>query len=181
MVGIGVAFGWAALFDDRSTGWRICAATGLQTDVEVTRQQADPLTLSTISTLQSVVANSQTELSRTDYLSPEQLEVVAFFERSARQLNESVKSERGQLLHFDNMTIDKLNVRYYYTYNSRYDQIDREAALAEQARLVYDNICTDTAIRTVMDEYGLNYTYRYISSDFRHVGEVNGSIESCVP
>ena len=179
LVGVGVAFGLGSAFlmtDQRVDG---SAPLSVQTDVEVTRQQADPLTLSTISTLQSVVANSQTELSRTDDLSPEQLEVVAFFELSARQLNESVKSERGQLLHFDNMTIDKLNVRYYYTYNSRYDQIDREAALAEQARLVYDNICSDTAIRTLMDEYGLNYTYRYISSDFRHVGEVNGSIESC--
>ena len=156
LVGVGVAFGLGSAFlmtDQRVEG---SAPLSMQTDVEVTRQQADPLTLSTISTLQSVVANSQTELSRTDDLSPEQLEVVAFFERSARQLNESVKSERGQLLHFDNRTIDKLNVRYYYTYNSRYDQIDREAALAEQARLVYDNICTDTAIRTLMDEYGLN-------------------------
>ena len=99
LVGVGVAFGLGGAFlmtDQRVDG---SAPLSAQTNVEVTRQLADPLTLSTISTLQSVVANSQTELSWTDDLSPEQLEVVASFERSAQQFNESVKSERGQLLH----------------------------------------------------------------------------------
>lgn len=98
LVGVGVAFGLGSAFlktDQRVDG---SAPLSVQTNVEVTRQQTDPMTLSIISTLQSVVANSQTQLSRTDDLSPEQLEVVAFFERSARQLNESVKSELGQLL-----------------------------------------------------------------------------------
>ena len=71
LVGVGVPFGLGSAFlmtDQRVDG---SAPQSVQTDVEVTRQQAVSLTLSTISTLQSVVANSQTELSRTDDLSPE--------------------------------------------------------------------------------------------------------------
>ncbi|MCF6443435.1 hypothetical protein [Nereida sp. MMG025] len=187
LVGAGVAFGLGSAFlmgggetqAPQQQAEMATQAAETQDAAEVTRQAADPLTLNTISKLNAVVSKAQTPLTRTEDLTDEQLEVIAFFERTAREMNESGQARGGQALRFNNMTIDRLNVRYYYTVGQTFDRISPAAVMAEQDALVHEQICNDASIQTLMRDYGFEYTYRYASQDFRFVGEVKGDLAKC--
>lgn len=185
LVAAGIAFGLGSAFlmgGDSEAPVQEAAAPMVEAEpaqADVTRQAADPLTLNTISRLNEVVSRSQEPLARTEDLTEEQLEVIAFFERTAREMNESGESRGGQALRFNNMTIDKLNVRYYYTIGNRFDQLSPTAVMAEQDTLVHQQICSDASIQTLMRDYGFKYTYRYASQDYRFVGEIAGDLAKC--
>jgi len=151
----------------------------------VTRGQTDLATASpaavtsTAEQLRSIVAVSMEPLERTSSLSDEQLEVIAFFERSAREYNQAYDPNLGAALRFSNMAIDRLNVRYYYIVGADYDEMDRTAVIEEQRASVVDNICSSPAIRTLMTDYDFRYTYTYLSADHRQVGQITTNALTC--
>lgn len=129
--------------------------------------------------ISQIVALSQEPLRRTEELSPMQREAIAFFERIARKQNAQRGAETGDGLRFNNMAVDQLNVRYFYTVDAPYRAMNRGALLAEQERLVVANLCESEAIRTLMTEYGFKYDYSYVSSDGRLAGRVMADAGSC--
>ena len=166
--------------DDNPPPAAVTAAA--QTPEPVTRAASRPTEIAagnTVETLNRLVALSQTPLDRSQDLSPMQLEAIAFFERIARQQNESKRSDVGSGIRFANMAVQKLNVRYYSTVDRPYSALDRDALLDKQRELVRRNLCGSEAIVTLMKDYGFRYDYMYVSADGRFVGEVVGDAEMC--
>ena len=152
--------------------------------VEVTRGTTDLSATatgvaSTADQLRNIVAVSMEPIERTNQLTDEQLEVIAFFERSAREYNQAYDPNLGAALRFSNMAIDRLNVRYFYVIGADYAEMDRDEVIAEQRASVIENICGSSAIRTLMEDYDFRYTYTYLSADNRQVGEIIGNALSC--
>lgn len=113
-------------------------------------------------------------------LSPLQLQVISYFERSARDLNQSNTAQVGALLQFSNMSIDRLNVQYFYRFGRDYAALDRNALMAIQEALVRDNVCNTPSILTLMEEYGFRYSYTYTSYDHRLVGVIEADASTCL-
>lgn len=149
---------------------------------QVTRAASDLSGVGPVSTadqLASIVQQSIEPLERSDDLTPEQLEVIAFFERSARQLNEANERTAGSLLRFSNMSIDQLNVKYFYQFGQNYGDLRAAELIAEQNRLVRDNVCNTASILTLMTDFDFTYTYTYTSDDHRLVGVVEADASTC--
>jgi hypothetical protein len=149
---------------------------------QVSRTEADLTSTaqpSTADRINQIVALSQQPLTRDQELTPMQREAVAFFERIARQQNQSPRENVGEGLRFSNMAVDQLNVRYFYTVDAPYWQLDRAALLGAQEELVIANLCQSEAIRTLMDDYGFRYDYNYVTVDGRFAGRVSANRGSC--
>lgn len=146
--------------------------------VEVTRAAGTAVQLGAADKIHAIIAQTEDSIQSQDPLTPEQQEVVAFFEKVARDRN-AAGGTTGQAVNFDNLTIDRLNVKYYYSTAARYNDLDVPALLDEQKQLVQANICNQESIRTLITEYELEYTYRFISNDFRFIGEVAGDVSAC--
>ena len=146
---------------------------------QVTRAIVNPLPLGAADRIHAIISQTEDTIDSVQPLTPEQEEVVAFFEKIARDRNAEGTTTPDALVSFDNLTIDGLTVRYYYTTADRYDDLDRATLLSEQAALVQSNICNQASIRQLISEYGVGYNYRFISKDFRFIGEVTGDLEIC--
>jgi hypothetical protein len=118
-------------------------------------------------------------LGRTKALTDEQLEFIAFFERTARELNEGGSQHVGDDLIFDHLAIDALNVKYYYTIDRPFERINPRVLLDEQRELVERTLCADDTLKLLITEYGFNYSYSYLSQDSRLVGRYNANIGHC--
>lgn len=145
----------------------------------VTRTTNDLDQISPIGQIDAIVSMSQAGLQRQQDLSPEQLEVIAFFESTARQMNQTNREKSADQVQFNNMAIDRLRVLYYYTVPARYDELDQNAVMMAQADLVTDTLCNGESIRTLMEDYGFSYTYTYVSSDLRKIGSVQADASIC--
>jgi hypothetical protein len=150
-----------------------------ETEPQVTRAVANAVPLGAADRIHAIIAQSEDTIDSVQTLTPEQEEVVAFFEKIARDRNAEGTATPDARISFDNITIDRLTVRYYYTTSDRYEDLDRDALLAEQAVLVHDNICHQESMRRLISEFGVDYNYRFISKDFRFIGEVHGDLENC--
>lgn len=145
----------------------------------VARASNDLGDISPIGQIEAIVAMSEAGLQREQEMTPEQLEVIAFFENTAREMNQTGREKSSDQVQFNNMAVDQLRVLYYYTVPARYDQLDHEAIMSAQADLVTDTLCQGEAIRTLMTDYGFKYSYTYVSSDLRKIGTVQADASSC--
>lgn len=129
--------------------------------------------------LQEIVARSQQSLRRTSSLTPEQEEAIAFFERLARQHNESDRDEKGSLLRFSNMAVDSLTVKYFFRIDAPFWSF-KPAELDEVlTQHVAGMLCDSEAVRTLMSEYGFRYEYFYVASDDRLVARKEANAGFC--
>lgn len=168
---------------ERASQTQVAAApVAAPTTDQVSRTEADLTSTaqpSTADRINQIVALSQQPLTRDQELTPMQREAVAFFERIARQQNQSPRENVGEGLRFSNMAVDQLSVRYFYTVDAPYWQLDRAALLGAQEERVIATLCQSEAIRTLMDDYGFRYDYNYVTADGRFAGRVSANRGSC--
>lgn len=145
---------------------------------EVSRAMNTNVALGAADQIHALMSQTEDAMANEIELTPEQREVVAIFESTARTRNAEGSSSDGRV-NFDNLTINDLNVRYYYSTAAHFDALDVQDLLAEQKLLVQDNICNQDSIRTLITEFDVSYTYRFLSADFRYIGEVNGDVTAC--
>lgn len=146
---------------------------------QVTRASVDLSDVSPVDQIESIVALSEDGLSQDQELSDEQREVIAFFEDTAREMNEADRDRTNDSVQFSNMAVSNLEVRYFYTVPARFDALDVDTIMASQSDLVMQTLCQGDAIKTLMEEYGFKYTYNYISADFRMIGAVQADASTC--
>ncbi|MEJ6398839.1 hypothetical protein [Yoonia sp. 208BN28-4] len=146
--------------------------------IEVTRAAGTAVQLGAADRIHAIIQQTDDSIDSQEPLTPEQQEVVAFFEKIARDRN-AQGGTQDATINFDNLTIERLNVKYYYSTAADYRDVDVPGLMAEQRQLVQSNICNQTSIRTLIAEYDLEYTYRFLSNDFRYIGEVVGDVAAC--
>lgn len=151
-------------------------ATGSQT---VTSADINLLGQTTAEQIGRIVAISQRGLGRTEELTPEQEEIVTFFERTARQMNQQDKTASNGHIQFSNMAVRGLNVRYFYRVPQDYGDVKTAALLNSQQGIVRRTLCDNTAIRTLLSDYGFAYTYTYVSDDSRQIGQISADASVC--
>lgn len=145
----------------------------------VSRNSTDLNAISPIGQIEAIVAMSEAGLKRETEMTPEQLEAIAFFENTAREMNQTSREKSADQVQFNNMAVADLQVLYYYTVPARYDALNRDAIMAAQEKLVTATLCNGAAIRTLMQDYGFEYTYTYVSADLRKIGEVTANAQTC--
>lgn len=116
---------------------------------------------------------------RSKPLTPEQKEIVAFFERTAREMNEAGGQRLSADLEFDHLAIDGLRVRYFYTVRKLYQDLNPRLVLNEQTRYITQTLCSDPAGRQLIEDYGFDYSYSYLSKEHRLIGRINGDLGRC--
>lgn len=146
----------------------------------VTRTDINLLGQSTAQQLQRIVALSADGLSQTPELTPEQQEIVTFFERAAREMNQTTdRSDESAFVQFSNMAVQGLRVRYFYRVGQTFDAVNRNALLTEQQAVMKQTLCGNDAVRTLLTDYGFEYTYTYVSADSRYVGALEADKAAC--
>ena len=118
-------------------------------------------------------------MNQTDELSIEQQEIVKFFERTARQMNQQDKMASNGHIQFSNMAVRGLNVRYFYRVPQDYVEVNSTALLNSQQAKVRRTLCENTAIRTLLSDYDFAYTYTYVSEDSRQLGQISADARIC--
>ncbi len=146
---------------------------------QVTRATTDLTAVSAVDQIQAIVALSEQGLNQDQELSDEQREVIAFFEDTAREMNEADRDRNSDTVQFSNMAVSDLKVRYFYTVPARYDALNVDEIMSAQASLVTETLCQGDAIQTLMQDYGFEYVYTYISSDQRMIGAVHANAATC--
>ncbi|MEY1555531.1 hypothetical protein AB3Y40_07835 [Yoonia sp. R2331] len=146
---------------------------------QVTRATTDLTEVSPVNQIEAIVALSEQGLSQDQELSDEQREVIAFFEDTARAMNEADRDRTSDTVQFSNMAVSDLKVRYFYTVPARYDALNVDEIMTAQAQLVNETLCQGDAIQTLMQDYGFEYVYTYISSDHRMIGAVQANAATC--
>lgn len=126
-----------------------------------------------------VAAATQGPLRRTDALTEEQQQIVAFFERTAREMNEAGGQRLNRVLEFDHLAINGLDVRYYYTVRKNYADLNPAVVLAEQRAYISQTVCNDPAVRQLIASYGFRYSYSYLSQENRLIGRLNANLDGC--
>jgi hypothetical protein len=146
----------------------------------VSRTEISNLGQSTAQQLQRIVALSAQGLSQAPDLTPEQQEIVTFFERAARDMNQTAdRSDESSYVQFSNMAVQGLKVRYFYRVGQTYEAVDKVSLFADQQAVMQNALCGNEAVRTLLSEYGFEYTYTYISTDSRHVGALQADKSVC--
>ena len=146
---------------------------------DVTRARVNLGEVSPVDQIETIVAMSQNSLGLDVELTDEQREVIAFFEDTARKMNERSHDRSEAEMYFSNMAVSDLQVRYFYKVPGRYEAINPDAVMAGQAQLVKATLCNGAAIQTLMSDYGFVYSYTYLSGDNRKIGEITANAESC--
>ncbi|EET47404.1 hypothetical protein [Thalassobium sp. R2A62] len=126
----------------------------------------------------SQIANGR-PLSRTENLSPEQMEIMAFFERTARELNANGSQQVGDDLKFDHFAIDQLDVRYFYTVERDYSRINPRLIMQEQQQAIQATVCADETLKLLATDYGFVYSYNYLSLDQRLIDRLFLTPDQC--
>lgn len=147
--------------------------------IEVTRTRSDLTGSASIGQLESFVSLSLQPRASDAPLTAEQEEIIAFFRRTARDLNSVSEGYSGEYVAFNDMSINRLEIRHFYTVRQSLGEVPVDVLLASQADLVQANICEEPMMRTLMDEHGFRFTYSYISQDNRFIGNVRGDTQSC--
>lgn len=148
---------------------------------DVTRTNINLLGQSTAQRLEQIVAFSSEGLSQTETLTPEQKEIISFFERAARDMNQTPQdSEKKAFVQFSNMAVQGLRVRYFYRVGQRFGAVNKKALFSEQKDVMRNTLCNNDAIRTLLSDYGFEYSYTYISSDSRQLGSLEADADICV-
>jgi len=154
---------------------------GAPSDEQVSRNASDIAGFSTADRLQALASLSLEPASQPEnQLTPEQQEAIHLFERAARDFNQSSSTDRSKAVRFANMAISGLHVKYFYTIAYPFEEIDVAQTMAQQEGFVLATICDAGAIRMLMQDFGFDYSYTFISKDSRMVGKVAGDIRSCV-
>ncbi|MBW4984010.1 hypothetical protein KZZ07_15815 [Mameliella sp. CS4] len=130
--------------------------------------------------LQRIVALSQQSLSRTVSLTPEQEEAIAFFERLARQHNQSDRTGNDGVLRFSNMAVDSLTVKYFFRLDAPYMALTAPELDEALQQHVSGMLCGSEAVRKLMTDYGFSYEYFYTGSDDRLVKRLAANAGFCV-
>ncbi|KNG95442.1 hypothetical protein ATO11_02230 [Pseudaestuariivita atlantica] len=128
---------------------------------------------------QIVAAATQGPLKRTVKLTEEQKQIVAFFERTAREMNEAGGQRLNRDLEFDHLAINGLDVRYYYTVRRNYADLNPQVILAEQRSYINQTVCNDAAVRQLIGTYGFRYSYAYLSAENRLIGRLDATLDNC--
>lgn len=150
------------------------------TEEEVTRTNVNLLGQSTAQRLERIVAVSSEGLSQTANLTPEQEEIIKFFERAARDMNQTTHNENDTaFVQFSNMAVQGLNVRYFYRVGQLFGAINKPELFAEQQAVMRNTLCNNDAIRTLLSDYGFEYKYTYISKDSRQLGSLEADADIC--
>lgn len=129
--------------------------------------------------IQQIVALSQQSLSRTSKLTPEQEEAIAFFERLARQHNQSDRADNTGVLRFSNMAVDRLTVKYFFRLDAPYMALNAPELDGALQRHVAGMLCDSEAVRRLMSDYGFSYEYFYTGSDDRLVKRLEANAGFC--
>ncbi len=129
--------------------------------------------------LQQIVARSQQSLRRTSSLTPEQEEAITFFERLARQHNQSDRSDDGSVLRFSNMAVDQLTVKYFFRIDAPFWSFKPEELDDVLTQHVAGMLCDSEAVRRLMSDYGFSYEYFYVASDDRLVARKEANAGFC--
>lgn len=145
----------------------------------VTSADVNLLGQSTAAQIGRIVALSQQGLNQTNELTAEQKEIVKFFECTARQMNQQDKMAANGHIQFSNMAVRGLNVRYFYRVPQDYAEVNSTALLNSQQVQVRRTLCDNTAIRTLLSDYGFAYTYTYVSGDSRQLGQISADARIC--
>lgn len=149
-------------------------------DVQVTRAATD---LDTFAILEQVIGSQENEDAASAEpiveLTPEQEQVIAMFRATARRQNETKADGGDGTLQLNNMAVVGLNVRYYYTVGQPYRSLQTEALLNHQREQVAETVCGSPEIKILMEDYGFDYTYAYLSQDRRLIGQIDVGIETC--
>lgn len=150
-----------------------------QAGAEVTRSTVDLSDVSPVNQIESIVALSEAGIERNQELTPEQKEVIAFFEDTAREMNQTDRVRTGDQVTFSNMAVSDLQVLYFYTVPAAYEALNHDEIMRAQTALVTQTLCQGEAIQTLMQDYGFAYTYTYVSADNRMIGQVNANAATC--
>ncbi|MEH6646274.1 hypothetical protein [Sulfitobacter sp.] len=103
----------------------------------VSRTDISHLGQSTAQQLQRIVAISAQGLRQTPDLTPEQQEIVTFFERAARDMNQTAdRSDESSYVQFSNMAVQGLKVRYFYRVGQTYEAVDKVSLFADQQAMM---------------------------------------------
>lgn len=147
---------------------------------EVTRGTTDIAEVAQVSQIATIVSLAERGLDDQQELTPEQQEVVAFFEDTARAMNETSRVKNAGEVQFNNMAVSNLRVLYYYTVPAPYEDLNRSEIMQAQTDVVENTLCQGEAIQTLMQDYGFEYTYTYVSGDNRLIGKVVADAETCI-
>ncbi len=178
---LGVGY-FAGVFDQPQGQLNTAAAPAVAAATatpEVTRATTDLNEVSSVNQIEAIVALSENGLNQDKELTDEQREVIAFFEDTARAMNEADRDRDSGAVQFSNMAVSDLKVRYFYTVPVRYNALNVDEIMTAQAALVNQTLCGGDAIRTLMEDYGFEYVYTYVSSDYRMIGAVQANAETC--
>lgn len=145
----------------------------------VTSADMNLLGQDTAAQIGQIVAMSQQELDGSSELTPEQMEIIQFFERTAREMNQQDKMAANGHIQFSNMAVRGLNVRYFYRVPEAFSDVNSPELLNSQLAKVRRTLCENTAIRTLLSDYGFGYTYTYISNDSRQLGQISADARTC--
>ncbi len=179
LITLGVAYFLGAFDEPNQTAQVAPAPVQTAATPQVTRTTNDLTTVSPVNQIEAIVALSEQGLTQDQELTDEQREVIAFFEDTARAMNEADRDRDGDAVRFSNMAVSNLMVRYYYTVPGTYDALNVESIMSSQANLVTATLCQGDAIKTLMEDYGFEYVYNYISSDQRLIGSVQANASTC--
>ncbi len=179
LITLGVAYFLGAFDEPNQTVQVAPAPVQTAATPQVTRTTNDLTTVSPVNQIEAIVALSEQGLTQDQELTDEQREVIAFFEDTARAMNEADRDRDGDAVRFSNMAVSNLMVRYYYTVPGAYDALNVESIMSSQANLVTATLCQGDAIKTLMKDYGFEYVYNYISSDQRLIGSVQANASTC--
>lgn len=146
---------------------------------EVTSADVNLLGQQTAAQISRIVAVSAQGLNAADVLTEEQKEIIKFFERTARQMNQQDKMAANGHIQFSNMAVRGLNVRYFYRVPQEYSEVNSALLLSREQAKLRGTLCENDAIRTLLSEYGFNYAYTYVSSDSRQLGKISADARVC--
>lgn len=146
---------------------------------QVTSADVNLLGQNTAAQISRIVSASAQGLNTDDAMTDEQKEIVKFFERTARQMNQQDKMAANGHIQFSNMAVRGLQVRYFYRVPQDYGDVNSAALLSREQAKLRRTLCENDAIRTLLSEYGFAYTYTYVSSDSRQLGRISADARVC--
>ena len=145
----------------------------------VTSADMNLLGQNTAAQIGQIVAMSQQGLDGNSELTPEKMEIIQFFERTAREMNQQDKMAANGHIQFRKMAVRGLNVRYFYRVPEAFSDVNSPELFNSQLAKVRRTLCENTAIRTLLSDYGFGYTYTYISNDSRQLGQISADARTC--
>lgn len=152
----------------------------LADDVQVSRMASN---LDTFAILEQVISSHQNEDAAAGddvvKLTPEQEQVIEMFRATARRQNENKGAAGDGSLVLNNMAVVGLNVRYYYTVMLPHSALEPEQVIERQQSKVIGAVCGSPEIKILMEDYGFDYTYSYLSEDRRLIGTIDADLETC--